>query len=171
MCQENLKINKLFNLTVLILLICALFQPAVGQDFQRVQKSEKIKGRVFAAINSLTSGAGVGPKFQTFIFEEIEPKKSNDKMRFLRIVYEYFHHNNRLDSSFYDYQVFYEVKLIRKVSCDQKLSEFAYEQNGDSNPPTSILNILPGANKELLSEDHVLPCYVLSELNYKKLAI
>jgi hypothetical protein len=129
----------------------------------------KLVGRVFADVNSLVSGSGIGPKYRIFLLETTTgPDKGSDKTpKLFRIVYEYFDQKFRLGKDFFDHRILYELKVKRKSSCDAKISEFAYEQNGDSEPPTNILHILEGSDSKLVNETQTLPCYVLNESNYK----
>jgi hypothetical protein len=135
-------------------------------------KAERLEGRVIAGVNSLISGSGVGPKYETFIFELARHNGSRPSSgKLVRVVYAYFDREHELGRGFYNYQIFYQLRVFREPTCDAKVSEFAYEQNGDSEPPTSILTVLEGADRSLIDESQTLPCYVLNQSDYKKVGV
>lgn len=172
MCRNNPSSMsfKLFSVTVLTLVVSGQL-PANAQEIKRTKlTTEKLEGRIVAGVSSLILGTGVGPKYETFIFELSGRNNSHDGSgKLVRIVHEYFDRKNELKPSFYNYESLYELRVVRKPSCDAKISEFAYEQNGDSEAPTSILKVLEGADRSLIDESRMLTCYVLKETNYRLL--
>lgn len=168
MCPRRLIGEKALNLlfiTMLLVFGCGQ-SSAQGGGAPEPQK-EKLEGRVFARVNSLMSGTGLGPRYESFVFELAAVHDSNKRSsKLVRILYKYFNQKQELRNDFFDHRLLYELRATRETYCDAATSKFASEQNGVSEPPTSILSILEGADKSLLVEIQILPCYVMSESDY-----
>ncbi len=136
------------------------------------EKKTPLVGRVLADVASLIHGAGLGPQYQTFIFG-VESKNTQGEQVVtpVEILYAFFKDEGLLGDSFFDHSKLYELNVVRDSRCDQSLSKLSYEKNVDATgkelPPTSILQILNGAPRDVLKPDFVLPCYVLHGPRYK----
>ena len=119
----------------------------------------KYRGRPLAFVNASISGAGVGPKFQQFVFSISRLGKKPDSPNLVRIVYEYFEPSERLQTDFLTSSKEFQLELFRKPSCDDAVGNFAYELFGDER--VSILRPLPGAKDEMIPNAQVLSCFVL----------
>jgi len=122
---------------------------------------------VLAEIGSLAFGAGLGPKYTTFIFGV----EKDGVIAPVKVSYAFFKSQGPPPDSFFDHSKLYKLEALREPKCDETLSSLAQIKNVDESgkplPPTNVLRLLDGAPKELLKPDLVLPCYVLRAGKYK----
>ncbi len=145
---------------------------AQTQTDSKSKKAVKLTGRVVASINSLTFGAW-SPKYQSFLFLPEGKSEQSINRRPIRIVYEFFKQDNYLKREFFDHSKRYELKVLRKPGCDDKLTEFGYETMSTEidgklteTKKISILKVLKGVEVNLFDENEILSCYTLQENNY-----
>ena len=153
-------------------LIMANARVAVPQGRPRDVAKRVVIGHVLASVDSLISGAGLGPKYETFIFGvESKGKKGKQIVTPVEIVYAYHKSTGPLPAVFFDYSKRYELRVERDSRCDEKLGVLSYEKNEDENgkelPATYILRMMDGAPKDLLKSDSLLPCYILRSGDYR----
>jgi hypothetical protein len=140
-----------------------------SQKANNTSKPEEVRGNVFASINMFTYGSGVGPRYESFIYQIKSDEEADEKKtQLVRVIYEFFDKKDRLDKSFFDFSKEYKLLLTRDVSCDKALGDFAYQRVSDSDERITIVKALPGADKTLLRDDLTMPCYVLEAPNFKK---
>jgi hypothetical protein len=130
---------------------------SVGQE-KAVKELVKYNGRALAFVDSTASGAGVGPKFQQFVFSISRSDEPANPIS-VRVVYEYFKPAEKLGKDFLTSGKTFQLDLFRKRSCDDSVLNFGYESDGDER--VKILKPLPGVENELIAEESVLPCFVL----------
>jgi len=132
------------------------------------KKITPIVGRVLADVESLAFGAGLGPKYTTFIFGV---EKSGRAAVPVKISYAFFRSQGPPPDSFFDYSKLYALQAVRSAKCDEMVSSLAQvkstDVSGKSLPPGDALRWMDGAPKGILKPDVVLPCYVLRPGNYK----
>ena len=137
---------------------------------ESTEKPTPIVGRVLADVGSLTFGAGLGPKYSTFIFGV---QKSGGVIAPVKVSYAFFKSQGPPPDSFFDHSKLYELLAVREPQCDETVSSLAQIENMDESgkplPPTDALRMLDGAPKNVLKPDLVLPCYVLRAGKYKVL--
>lgn len=161
-------IERLFSIIgILLVLLCGTQAIYLQKTVDR-PKPEKVKGKVFARINLFTYGSGVGPRYQSFIYQ-IESNQGNveKQTQLVRVIYQSFDMKDRLSKSFYDFSKEYELLLDRDTSCDEAPSDFGYQRTGEADNRVSILKLLTSADKALLQENQIMPCYVLKSYNFK----
>jgi hypothetical protein len=164
--KNNVK-KLLYIICIFSLIVSCEVQVAYPQKIKH-EKPEKVKGRVFARINLFTYGSGVGPRYQSFIYQ-IESNQENrgTQTQLVRVIYQFFDMKDRLDKSFFDFSKEYELLLNRDTSCDEIPNDFGYQRTGEADNRVSILKILAGADKALLQENQIMPCYILKASNFK----
>jgi hypothetical protein len=142
-------------------------QSAATPDSKDASTTIFIQGRVLAAIDSPFHGAGVGPKYESFIFGL---EKTKGQMLPIKIRYAYFGRHG-LSASFFDYTKRYELAAVRDASCDETVSSLSLIRNVDSSgrelPPTDALRPMNGAPKGLLKPEMSLSCYIVEEERFK----
>jgi hypothetical protein len=129
----------------------------------KVTRSEKVRGRVFAKIDFPTYGSGVGPRYQSFIYQ-IESKTPVEReAKLIRVIYEFFYMDQRLDKQFFDFSKPHMLTLFRDPSCDEAPTDFGYQtvESTDAKERVSIIRILSAAHGSSLREDLTMPCYVM----------
>lgn len=140
----------------------------VGQPDTRIRANKIVAGRVFASVNLFTYGSGLGPKYQSFIFQ---PEASVDSTQhwpeLVRIEYQFYNAKDRLGKDFFDHAKKYELDVLRDRTCDDKPLNFGYVGIKDETTRVRIMAVLNGAKEELLKEDAILPCYVLGPSGLK----
>ena len=136
---------------------------AYPQTAAKVARSEKIEGKVFAKIELGTYGSGVGPKYQSFIYQT-EPKTHLEKeAKLIRVIYQFWYMDDRLQKQFFDYSKTQTLTLFPDPSCDEAPINFGYQTMESTNAKErmSIIMILPGADGSSVREDLTMPCYVM----------
>ncbi len=135
------------------------------------EKTRPLVGRVLADVSTLTFGAGLGPKYTSFIFG-VEEDGSTHVVP-VKISYAFFKSDGPPPDGFFDYSKRYELQAVRESKCDETVDSLSYVKNADESgkplPPTYVLRFLKGAPKIVLKPDLVLPCYVLRPGNYRLL--
>lgn len=138
---------------------------------ESTEKTAPIVGRVLADVGSLVFGAGLGPKYTTFIFGV---EKSGGAIMPVKVSYTFFKSQGPPPDSFFDHSKLYELRAGREPNCDETLSSLAQIENVDESgrplPPTDALRVLEGAPRDILQPDLLLPCYVLRAGKYKVLS-
>lgn len=141
--------------------------PAVVGDlaiYASQQQVTNLRGRILADLALQFHGAGVGPKYQTFIFGV---EQGDGNVQPVRIAYAYFG-QSRLPSALFDYTKRYELKAIREMSCDESVEGLSWVKNIDTSgrelPPTYVLRVLDGVPEALLKPEMNLPCYTGSDI-------
>lgn len=161
--------NLLVLAVMLLPLVQSLGQTATTPDTKSLSTTVPIQGRVLAAVDSPFHGAGVGPKYEPFIFGW-EPTKG--QVLPIKIRYAYFGRHT-LPSSFFDYTVRYMLSAVRDTSCDETVSSLSLVKNVDSSgrelPPTDVLRTLDGVPNGLFQPETNLPCYIVGEGRFKTL--
>lgn len=160
--------KKLFFILGILLILIWEPQAVYFQTGANTRRPEKVKGRVFARVNLFTYGSGVGPRYQSFVYQIVSNQGVIETRSHLaRIIYQFFDMKDRLKTDFFDFSKEYELLLIRDASCDETPRDFGYQRTGESDNRESILNILAGADKTLLQENQIMPCYILKPSNLK----
>jgi hypothetical protein len=161
-------IEKLFSIICILLILLCGTQAIYSQKRVERSKPEKVKGKVFARINLFTYGSGVGPRYQSFIYQINSSKDNGEKQtQLVRVIYQFFDMKDRLSKSFFDFSKEYELLLDRDTSCDEAPSDFGYQRTGEADNRVSILKLLTGTDKALLQENQTMPCYVLKSSNFR----
>jgi hypothetical protein len=171
--QNNKKQIGIFSCTVVVFLAAALTSMSATQDSPddkvATEKTRPLVGRVLADVSTLTFGAGLGPKYTSFIFG-VEEGGSTHLVP-VKVSYAFFKSDGPPLESFFDYSKRYELKAIRDPKCDETVDSLSYVKNVDESgkplPPTYVLRFSKGAPKVVLKPDAVLPCYALRPGNYK----
>jgi hypothetical protein len=134
------------------------------------EKTTRIVGRVLADVESLAFGAGVGPRYTTFIFGV---EKNGGEVVPVKISYAFFKSQGPPPDDFFDHFKLYELSVGRVPKCDETVSSLAQATNVDEAgrplPSSDALRWLDGAPKDVVKPDLVLPCYLLRPGNYKTL--
>jgi len=162
------------RLAILFLICLFAFGHSQAQEKQPNSKSEKIvilKGRVLASVISFTTGAGIGPSYESFIFVvEMEDKIKRESFSPVKILYKYFTPDGSLKDEFFDYTKFYELKVTRDIERDESVKSISYVKNVDEDgkelPPRFTLRFSESSPIDSLGSDLVLPCYILSQDDY-----
>lgn len=165
------------NLILRFLLLATLVFPASISNAQIItgkisKRPVKLTGRVVASLNSITFGAW-SPKYQSFLFLPEAKNNPSINRRPTRILYKFFKPDNYLKREFFDYSKLYELKVLRKPDCDERLNEFGYETMSTEvdgktteTEKIKIFKLLSGVQEILFDENEVLSCYALQENNY-----
>ena len=173
--QNNNKRIGIFSCIVVALIAAVLTSVSLAQktpdDQVAAEKTRPLVGRVLADVSTLTFGAGLGPKYTSFIFG-VEEGGSTHVVP-VKVSYAFFKSDGPPPESFFDYSKRYELQAVREPKCDESVNSLSYVKNVDESgkplPPTYVLRFLDGAPKVVLKPDEVLPCYVLRPGNYKLL--
>jgi hypothetical protein len=173
--QNSNKHIGIFSCTVVALIATVLTSVSVTQktpdDQVATEKTRPLVGRVLADVSTLTFGAGLGPKYTSFIFGAEEGGSAHVVP--VKVSYAFFKSDGPPPESFFDYSKRYELQAVREPKCDESVNSLSYVKNADESgkplPPTYVLRFLEGAPKVVLKPDAVLPCYVLRPSNYKLL--
>ena len=140
-------------------------------DQVATEKTRPLVGRVLADVSTLTFGAGLGPKYTSFIFGVEEGGSAHVVP--VKVSYAFFKSDGPPPDNFFDYSKRYELQAVRESKCDEVVESLAYVKNVDDSgkplPPTYALRFLQGAPKIELKPDAVLPCYILRPGKYKVL--
>jgi hypothetical protein len=174
--QNNNKRIGVFSCTVVALIAAVLTSVSVAQktpDDQRgTEKTRPLVGRVLADVSTLTFGAGLGPRYTSFIFGVEEGGSA--RVVPVKVSYAFFKSDGPPPDSFFDYSKRYELQTLRDTKCDETLNSLSYvknlDQSGKPLQPTYVLRFLEGAPKDLLKSDTILPCYTLRPGKYKVLS-
>jgi len=136
------------------------------------ENTHRLVGRVLADISTLAFGAGVGPKYASFVFGVEEA--GGARVVPVKVSYAFFKSDGPLPDSFFDYSKRYELQAAREPKCDESVDSVSHVKNVDQSgkplPPTDALRFLEGAPKDALKSDAILPCYVLRPGKYKVLS-
>jgi len=173
--QNNNERIGIFSCKVVVLVAAVMTSVSVAQktpDHQvATEKTRPLVGRVLADVSTLTFGAGLGPRYTSFIFG-VE-KGGGMHVVPVKVSYAFFKSDGPPPDSFFDYSKRYELEAVRESKCDEAVESLAYVKNVDASgkplPPTYVLRFLDGAPKIELKPDAVLPCYVLRPGKYKVL--
>lgn len=134
-------------------------------------ENSSLVGRVLADVATSTFGAGLGPKYTSFLFGVEEGGTKH--LTPVKVSYAFFKSDGPPPDSFFDYSKRYELQVVREPKCDESANSLSYVKNvdesGKSLPPTYVLRFLAGAPKVELKPDAILRCYVLRPGNYKRL--
>lgn len=148
--------------------VCAAQKTSTGA----VEKTNHLVGRVLADVSSFAFGAGLGPKYTTFIFAVEED--GGKRVAPVKVSYAFFKSEGPPPDSFFDYSKRYELQVLRDTKCDESVSSLSYVKNVDQSgkplQPTYAVRFLEGAPKDLLKSDAILPCYTLRPGMYKVLS-
>jgi hypothetical protein len=135
------------------------------------EKTTPVIGRVLADVGSVAFGAGIGPKYTTFIFGV---EQGGGVVVPVKVSYAFFKDQGPPPDSFFDHSRLYELQAVRQPKCDESVSTLAQIKNVDESgkplPPTDAFRWLDGAPKDVLKPDLVLPCYILRAGKYKVLS-
>jgi hypothetical protein len=136
------------------------------------EKTNRLVGRVLADVSSFAFGAGLGPKYTTFIFAvEADGGK---RVTPVKVSYAFFKSEGPPPDSFFDHSKRYELQALRDTKCDESVNSLSYvknvDQSGNSLQPTYVVRFLEGAPKDVLKSDAILPCYTLRPGKYKVLS-
>jgi hypothetical protein len=166
--KEQMKsARQILKSTLRLVLLLALLNAGVRAVAQTETKAVSdlqttLRGHFLADFTFQFSGAGVGPKWETFIFGV---EQADGRTRPIRIAYAYY--GQRLPSAFLDYTKRYELKAIREKSCDESVNGLSWVKNVDTSgrelAPTYVLRVLKGAPNVLLRPQLTLQCYIVSE--------
>jgi len=142
-------------------------------DGQRAtEETRPLVGRVLADVSTLILGAGLGPKYTSFIFGTEEAGSA--RVVPVKVSYAFFKSDGPPPDSFFDYSKRYELQALRDSKCDESVNNLSYVKNVDQSgkplQPTYVLRFLEGAAKDLLKSDAILPCYTLRPGKYKVLS-
>jgi hypothetical protein len=124
---------------------------------------------VVADVADLAFGAGLGPKWVSFIFAA---ETSSGQVIPSRIAYAFYKTEQLPPESFWDYSKLYDLTVKREPKCDTTLKDISYVRNidehGNELTPTFVLRFTKNAPSASLKSDTVLPCYVLWYGQYKQ---
>jgi len=154
-----------------IMLLASARVPGQGgaPDSKDASKTLYINGRVLADIVSPVHGAGLGPKYRTFIFGWEQAK---GQVLPIKVEYAYFGRHS-LGEDFFVYTNRYKLSAVREMNCDETVGSLSLMKNIDSSgkelPPTNVLRRLNGTPRGLLRPDTNLECYTVGEGQFKVL--
>jgi len=155
---------------MMFFVICTAAITAAGQRANvPTAEHEILRGRVMAEVDSLAFGAGLGPKWMSFIFAT---ETSSEQVIPRRIAFAFYKTAQLPPESFWDYSKLYDLTVKREPSCDTTVKAVSYERNidehGNELPPTFVLRLVKNAPSDSLKAETVLPCYVLWYGQYKQ---
>jgi hypothetical protein len=157
------------TLVLLAAVFTTAFTVAVEKATVPAPRVEVLRGRVMADVASLAFGAGLGPKWTSFIFAV---ETSTGKVIPVRIAYAFYEPRELPPDSFWDYSKVYDLDVKRNPRCDTTVQAISSEENVDDHgnklPATFILHSATNAPPFSLKPDTVLPCYVLWYGQYKR---
>jgi hypothetical protein len=172
--QNNNRRKVLFR-GVVALAATVLISAATGQktppSVASAEKTTPVIGRVLADVGSFVFGAGLGPKWATFIF--VAEEGGGTRLVPIKVSYAFFKSDGPLPDDFFDYSKRYELQAVRDRRCDESVESLSYVKNVDESgkplAPSYVLRFLDGAPKEILKPDTTLDCYILRPGRYKVL--
>jgi hypothetical protein len=166
--QVRLTAKQLLSLLVAVLLSVSTF--ALEKPTKSKEKHEILRGRVVADVVSTGFGAGLGPKWVTFVFMA---RGVGGRDAPVKIAYAFYKTDQLPPPSFWDYEVLYELEVERDQKCDTTVQAISYEkatdENGQTLPPRKVLQPAKSAPTDLLKPETPLPCYVLWYGQYKRI--
>ena len=122
-----------------------------------------------ADVASLAFGAGIGPKWQSFIFAV---ETSSGEVIPVRIAYAFYKSPELPPASFWDYSRLYDLSVKRDPSCDTTVRGIFFDKNvdgrGNDLPATFALRSAKNAPVHTLKPETVLSCYGLWYGQYKR---
>jgi hypothetical protein len=157
------------TLMLLAAALVAAFAGASEKAAVPTPKHEVLRGRVIADVASTAFGAGVGPKWVSFLFA-VETLKGG--VYPVRVAYAFYKTEQIPPDSFWDYSALYDLTVRRDQGCDTTVQAISYDKNvdvdGNELPPTLVLRYAKNYASPSLKPETVLPCYVLSYGQYKR---
>jgi hypothetical protein len=156
----------------LLPLLVAVLTPigTLAQSAKSKEKHEMLRGRVIAEVVSTGFGAGLGPKWVTFVFMA---EGTDGKPVPVRIAYAFYKTNQLPPPSFWDYEALYELDVQRDQKCDTTVRAISSgkttDENGQALPPLKLLQPSKGAPADLQKPETPLPCYVLWYGQYRRI--
>lgn len=156
------------RLIPVILSLLALNQLAFSQS---PANDALVQIRLLARVDSLVSGTGVGPKYQDMVAEVTRGDKKLASGIRLRLLYEYFDPSKQLPLTFFDGSRNYKLRIRRMRSCDDSLSRFGYEvegQDGGDDRRARIYSLLSTSSVE---ESPALQCYSFDEDQFSSIGL
>jgi hypothetical protein len=151
--------------TLMLLVAVLMATPTLAVDKGKVPKPEHevLRGRVLADVASLAYGAGLGPKWVSFVFAVETPTR---RIIPVRIAYGFYKNEQLPPESFWDYSTLYDLDVKRDQKCDTTVEAISYEKNVDEHgselPATYVLRLIKNAPVNALERETPSPCYVLS---------
>jgi hypothetical protein len=156
------------TVTLLVAILTTTFTLA-SEKATVAPEREVLRGRVMADVASLVFGAGLGPKWVSFIFAV---ETSSGKIIPVRIAYAFYKAGQLPPDSFWDYSKSYELNVKREPTCDTTVQAISFDNNvdeyGNKLPATFVLQAAKNAPANSLKPDTALPCYVLWYGRYKQ---
>ena len=141
----------------------ATAQVETQPESQGQQRVTILRGRILADLALQFHGAGLGPKYQTFIFGV---EQNDGHIQPVKISYVYFGRSG-LASGLFDYTKRFELRAVREKRCDDSVEHLSWVKNSDSSgrelPPTYVLRLLDGVPDALIKPEMNLPCYFVGE--------
>jgi hypothetical protein len=126
---------------------------------------------VLADVQSSTFGAGVGPRYTTFIFAA---EQTGGLVLPVKVTYAFFKSQGPPPDNFFDYSKVYELQVVRTPQCDETLESLGHirsvDESGKPLPSTDVLRWLDGAPSDSVKTDSILPCYIVRPGNYRVLS-
>ena len=156
------------TLALLVAMFVATFTVAVEKAASPNHDHEILRGRVVADVASLAFGAGIGPKWESFIFAV---ETSSGKIIPVRIAYAFYKNEQLPPESFWDYSILYDLNVKRDPKCDTTAKAISYDKSVDEHGnqlPTFVLRSAKNAPANTLKPETPLPCYVLWYGQYKR---
>jgi len=141
-----------------------------GQKDGSTKNYALLRGRILADVHSVGFGAGIGPKWTSFVFAA---EGANGTVAPVRIAYAFYRTAQLPPDSFWNYSLLYELKVHRDPKCDTTVQAVSYEkatdEHGNELPPILVLQPVNNAPSNLLKPETALPCYVLWYGQYKQI--
>jgi len=147
--QNNNKRIGIFSCIVVGLIAAVLTSVSVAQktpdEHVATEQTRPPVGQVLADVSTLTFGAGLGPKYTSFIFG-VEEGGSTHVVP-VKISYAFFKSDGPPPESFFGYSKRYELQGLREPKCDESVNSLSYVKNVDESgkplPPTYVLRTPP----------------------------
>lgn len=156
------------KLALMQLVVCTAITLVGQRTSVPTARHELLRGRVIADVASLAFGAGLGPKWVSFIFAT---ETSNGEVIPVRVAYAFYKTEQLPPESFWDYSKLYDLTVRREPKCDTTVKAISYERNmdeqGNELPPKFILQFTKNIPSASLKSETALPCYVLWYGQYK----
>lgn len=131
-------------------------------------RHEVLRGRVMADVAFPAFGAGLGPKWESFIFGT---ETSSGEVIPVRVEYAFYETEQLPPETFWDYSKLYELTVRREPKCDTTVKAISYvgnvDEQGNELPPTFVLQFTKNIPSASLKPETALPCYVLWHGEYK----
>jgi len=157
------------TLMLLAAIFTAAFALAVDKANVPMPEHEVLRGHVMADVASHAFGAGLGPRWVSFIFAV---ETSSGKVIPVRIAYAFYKNEQLPPESFWNYSTLYDLDVNRDPKCDTTVKAISYEKNVDEHgnqlPATYILRSAKNAPSDSLKPETLLPCYVLRYGQYRQ---